>query len=500
MPYFPLTGYAPDAEPSTQGIVVDVDLMVPTLNGLKALPSDSDVGVGTAVSAIRSAKTLSSLADVKTVYGGSRDNLFTQTGTGWNEVSAATDSYSMPATARWVFDAFNLPGNERVLAAAPGQSMQFKSGATFVELTNGPRASYIAVTAGFLMTANFDAATTIGTSSTVYIAAPNRWYCCGINSTTNWDTSIATQATTGLLLDSPGPITGLHKLGSNFVIYKERSMYMGQYVGIPQVWRWHLLPGEGLGCSAHHAVVDIETAHIFPGFDNFYIFDGSRPTPIATNRVAEFFLSDLNHEHKSQMVGHHDRFNWLVYWFYPSINSADGVLDKFLCYNYRSDRWGGGTKTVEFIFEWITSGVTYDGLGSLYSTYADLPTASYDEAFAPAGTFKTGVIGTDNHLMTLEGPGSNSSMRTWDIGVDNKPMVLSRARPRFKTAPTAGTQTHIYQDVQGGDETTGNASTTLSNGSFDYVFSARWHALKHEYTGDMEVVGLDLEMMEDGEE
>ena len=59
MPYFPLTGYAPDAEPSTPGIVADVDLMVPTLNGLKALPSDSDVGVGTAVSAIRSAKTLS---------------------------------------------------------------------------------------------------------------------------------------------------------------------------------------------------------------------------------------------------------------------------------------------------------------------------------------------------------------------------------------------------------------------------------------------------------
>ena len=497
MPYFPITGYAPDAEPSTPGIIVDIDLMVPTLNGLRALPSDNDIGISTAPSAIRSAMSISNLADIKTVYGGSTNNLYTQTSELWNKVSSSDDVYSMPAASRWVFDAFNLPGDERVLAAAPGQPIQFKSGNLFQELTNGPRAAFIAVTAGFLMTANHEAKT-IGTSSTAYIAAPNRWYCAGINSTTSWDTSIATQATTGLLLDTPGGITGLHKLGGTFVIYKERSMYLAQYVGVPQVWRWNLIPGEGLGCPSHHAVVNIESAHIFPGLDNFYIFDGSRPRAIGTNRVSEFFLDDLHHEHKDQMIGHHDRLNSVVYWFYPSTASLAGALDKFLCYNYKSDRWGGGTKSIELIFEWVTPGVSYQDLGSFYDTYADLPTASYKKAFAANGTFKTSVIDLNHQLTTLDGTAGSSSMKTWDIGVDNISMLLSRARPRFKNAPATGSQAHIYQDVQGGAETTSNAATTLSHGSFDYVFGARWHALKHSYTGDVEVLGLDLDMTEDG--
>ena len=500
MSYFPIQGFAPAAEPTTPGIIVDIDLMVPTLTGLRALPSDSSTGLQTVGSAVRSAAVLSNLSDEQTVYVGTADNLFKQSTTGFAEISSSTNAYSLSGAARWVFAEFNLPGDDRALAAAHGQDIQFVTSGDFADLTGAPKAAFVAVTEGFLMAANIQTST-VGSSSTVYSAAPNRWYCAGINTTNVWDADIATQATTGLLLDTPGGIRALHKLGSFFIFYKERSMYIGRYVGSPQVWRMTLIPGDGLGAPSHHSVVDIETAHLFPGYDDFYLFDGTRPNPIGTNRVSEFFFNDLNAEHKSQIVGHHDRRNSLVYWSYPSTDSADGSLDKFICYNYRSDKWGGGTKSMQFIFEWTATGVTYDDLGALYSTYADLPTAPYDTAFASTTTLKTAVFVTNNRLSALEGsPANDCMMRTWDFGIDGAPTLLTRVRPRFKKAPLTGSQTHIYQDIEGGSEATNGPAATLSDGSFDFVFGGRWHAVRHNYTGDVEVSGIDIQMQQDGEE
>lgn len=60
--YIPISGYAPDAEPSTPGVLLDTEMMIPTLNGVAALPADADAGVAATPSAVASMVTLRDLA------------------------------------------------------------------------------------------------------------------------------------------------------------------------------------------------------------------------------------------------------------------------------------------------------------------------------------------------------------------------------------------------------------------------------------------------------
>lgn len=82
----------------------------------------------------------------------------------------------------------------------------------------------------------------------------------------------------------------------------------------PSTWR-------GLGAPSHYSVVNIETAHLFIGRDNVYMFDPSGPRPLADNRVAESLLADINVKHQNRLVGFQDRNTWRAYWFYPSVGS-----------------------------------------------------------------------------------------------------------------------------------------------------------------------------------
>jgi hypothetical protein len=246
-------------------------------------------------------------------------------------------------------------------------------------------------------------------------------------------------------------------------------------------------------------VVDIETAHLFIGNDNVYLYDGSRPVPIATNRVADYFFSNLRYAAKEHVVGFHDRTNWNVYWWYPSIfNGETTTLDRFIVYNYRSDKWGAGIKTIQFPFQYFEGGISYDSVGTFYATYDAIPAEPYDTLFASSGTGKFSFMDTSKKIQRLTAMSGSSSYVTGQFGVDGVTTLLSRIRPRFKANPDTGTQAHYYRNDIGETTTTSSAGTTLTRGAFDYVFGSRWHQVKHAYTGDTEVTGLDIEVTEDG--
>ena len=108
------------------------------------------------------------------------------------------------------------------------------------------------------------------------------------------------------------------------------------------------------------------------------------------------------------------------------------------------------------------------------------------------------IVDSNDKIQRLEGsPANASSMTTWDIGQDGTPTLVTRIRPRFKRSPTTGTQTYMYKDNLG-DTVTTSVQSTLFSGTFDHVESARWHRVKHNYTGDVEVTGVDIEIQGDG--
>ena len=504
MPFFKVKGFEPDADPTELGVLLLCDLMIPTLNGMKSLPQDVDADVDPVPSAVASIQafqltddSIRLIASTEGSASAATSNLYELSTSTWTDQKGAAGPYTATAESRWVFSQYR----DTIYAAQPGAQMQKSDSAAFTSVSGAPKALVIANVLDFVMAFNTDDTGLTGMG--VYGVSPDRWWCSAAGNpgggVDSWTADIATQATTGLLTDTPGAILGARKIGSDMAAFKNTSLYLGRYVGAPRVWDWRLVPGEGLGTWSHYGIVDVEgIGLLFIGYDNIYSFDGIRATPIGTNRVAQFLFDTMDIEKANNIVGFHHRQDWLVYWFFPSSNS--GALDRFLCYNYRSGTWGYGQKSVNFAFEYLEPGTSYDGLGTLFATYDNLPSAAYEVAFTSKSTLKPAVVGTDRLVNKLEGVGSDSSLKTSFLGTDATVTSMTRVRPRFKVAPATGEQDHLYTDVLGQVVTTSVAGITLQQGSFDYVHSARWHQLVHRYTGDMELLGFDVEAATDSQE
>lgn len=492
MPYIKVRGFAPDAEPNAEGILVEANNLVPTLNGMEALPGDVSVGVDTAPSAVRAITTLLKLDDTARTIAGSDNALYEVSTSAWNNVSqvssGTTLSYSMTANGRWTFAQYG----DRSIAAQKGTQIQESTSGDFADMTTAPQAAFVTVVLDFVLAFN--------TNDATYGDSPDRWRCCAVGNPDSWTPNVATQAATGRLLDEPGAIRGAQTLGSNVVVYKDRSMFLGEYVGPPDVFRFRRVVGHGLGAPSHYAIVGLESAQVFMAQDNFWLFDGTRPVAIGTNRVADFVFDDLDWANRNLVVGFHDTQNWRVFWWYPSLSSG-GTLDKYVCYNYRSDKWGFGEKTVAFAWEYFSTGMAYDDVGTFFATYDAIPTTgTYDDLFGTTGLPQPATVDVSANLSTMTGVGADSSLVSGDIGVDGSIQVLQRVRPRFKTVPTTGTQAHRFRDQLGGTATTSVATTTLTDGAFDHVFAARWHSLRQAYTGSMELLGWDVTIVPDSQE
>lgn len=284
------------------------------------------------------------------------------------------------------------------------------------------------------------------------------------------------------------------------VAYKDRSMYLGRYVGPPNIWEFDLIPGEA-GALSQESVVDIGTAenpkHIFMGFDDFYSYDGSQPIPLGSP-LKETVFAELNRSFSYAAMALHDRQNTLVYFYYPVASSTKP--DKCVVYNYRTGKWGRDDRTVEMVLEYIAAGITYDTLGDYYATYDDLPTLSYDAAFLSSGYPIPAVFDTSHILKTLDGAAGTGTITTGDYGSDDTVFFCSRVQPTFLTRPSVATMTNYSRMAIGDSLTTGVVTSMDSKGRFDITQSANWLRLSFSFVGNVEIPALRIDLQEDGSE
>src|SRR5690606_22888087 len=114
----------------------------------------------------------------------------------------------------------------------------------------------------------------LGTNDGTYGDQPDRWWCSALEDYTAWTPSIATQSATNRLYDTPGPITAGRRLGDYLAVFKKRAIYLGQYVGPDQIWRWPLIT-DRVGAISQEASVSLEEFVLFMGDDGFWVFDGA---------------------------------------------------------------------------------------------------------------------------------------------------------------------------------------------------------------------------------
>jgi hypothetical protein len=100
-------------------------------------------------------------------------------------------------------------------------------------------------------------------------------------------------------------------------------------------------------------------------------------------------------------------------------------------------------------------------------------------------------------MQTLSGVAGSSSLTTGEIGDDDQYLVLRKVRLRHSDAPTSASMTHSYAPNPGGTYTTGSTSS-VDDGKFDVLKSARWHRLRWDFTGDVEVSGYTVDVVPQG--
>jgi hypothetical protein len=466
--------FAPDLDQTQPGVLAEVTNMAPSPRGYAACPSAVSSGMSAMAAACVGAFQTVRLDGTTRFFAGTPTKMYEQVGTTWTDVSRAT-AYNASADSPWRFCQFG----DSTIAANSGDILQRATTGSFADISGAPHAALVDAAEGFVMVANTSTAT-------------DEWYCSAFRDETNWTTSVATQCAKGRLVDAPGPIIGLRALGSNFVAYKARSMFLGIYGGGAAVWDWQRIP-VSVGALSNESIVSVGNGHYFVGADDVWYFDGSRPMSIG-GPVRQWFYGRMNNTYAYKTKALHDRKNGLIYWFYAT---ADSTLDSALIYSYRYDRFGHMSLPIECCVETMTGGYTIDGMDALSATIDGLPDIPFDSPYWSASSAKLGIFDTSHVFKTLSGSAATSGITTGVYGDDAAFQNVSRVTPRMAQMPASATLTHQYADNLG-DAWATASSSALNYGKFDCLWSSRWHRFSLQFVGPCEITNYKIFATPDG--
>ena len=476
----PFAGFMPDADDHAQGVIVDCEMLLPSMRGFKGAPAL--VAQTNALSAAcRGATYVIKLDNTNRLFAGTQTKLYELSGVSWTDVSRV-GNYAGGADSAWRFAQF---GDVTIAANATDATQKSVTSGAFSDLAGAPRAYVIDTVAGFVMVGNYNDGSAVADG--VFWSAYLDY--------TDWTPDVATQCGNLRLLDTSGEVRALRKLGANVVAYKENSMYFGVNNGAPLLWGFNLI-SDSIGAISQEAVVSIETAHFFIGSNDIYMFDAARPISIGDG-IREWFFGDLNSAYAYRIRGAHDRLNALIYWYYPSASSS--TLDSCIVFNYKTRKWGRANRTIEACLEYISGNLTYAGFEATYGTYSGILALSYGSPFWTASSPIMAVFDGSHILNTLTGVSVSSSITTGAIGDDMQMTTLKRVQPRFINDADTGSMINYYRMTDGSSYTTDN-TVTMSENRFDVLRSARWHKVKTSYTGDVEVHGQSYLLVPSGVE
>jgi len=140
------------------------------------------------------------------------------------------------------------------------------------------------------------------------------------------------------LADTPGEIVDGLPLGDSFIIYKNDSIYIMNYVGTPYIFSFKLLTPT-IGCLTKNAVAEFEGGHFFMGNADFYLNNGQTIQPLLPDKLRRAVFDVINAGDTSNpswkkcfVVADHLHNEMLA--CYPSDNST--VVNKAVIWNWRT--------------------------------------------------------------------------------------------------------------------------------------------------------------------
>jgi hypothetical protein len=474
-----LLGFTPDLEDPTPGVITACDQFIPYETGMTAAPTNTTpTDVPALADDCQGAAVVTLLTGTRRVFAGTATKLYELEAGAWTDQTRTVGgNYSGGADTRWSFCQF---GNATLASNKTDTMQRSVSTGAFADIAGGsPKAEIIFSVSNFVMALNVNDGAD----------KQDGWHCCAAFDETDWTESVTTQSASGRLVSTPGILTAGLRLGEYAVAYKTNSIYLGQYVGPPAVWDWLLVPGGGAGCVGKEALCDIDGAHFFVGDDNIWIFDGSRPVPIASNTVRQWFFDNSSAANRFKTKCVFDRQNNRVWVFFPSTSSDS--CDRALVYHLLTKQWGLADRDIQAALQYVSSGATFDTWDDFGATFDTLPDISFDSQYWLAGGSALSVFNTSNQLQTVTGAATSSTFTTGDAGDDDGRSLLTQVRLRYSAGmkPTTASATFFYKDNSGDAYTTGD-TVSEQEGKFDTFQDARWHKAQFNFTGDVDVTHI----------
>lgn len=468
---FPLIGFAPDADQTTPGLLSDCQNLIPALIGMEGAPEPvAPSGIPPLPAACRGTAVVYKLNNTRRIFAATTSGIYELLSGAWVDQSRV-GGYTGSADARWSFAQFG----DSTLMANGTQKIQRSTDGVFADIASAPAAEIIFSVNSFVMALNTGVST-------------DQWHCCAVFDDTDWAESLTTQAASGRLVASPGHLTAGARLGEYAIAYKERAMFLGQYVGTPVVWDWTQVAGGDAGCVGKHALCDIGGVHFFVGPDNFWLFDGTRPIPLGDGSVRRWFVEKASADYLYKTTCVFDRENNRVWIFYPKAGSTE--CDGVLVYHVQTKQWGRADRSVQAALMHVTPGVTMDTWDSFGGSYDSLPNVGFDSPFWSAGARVLSFFDSANQLQSYTGLSTGSSLTSGEVGDDEAVSRLQQIRLRYGAAPASATAQTLHSASSGGTFAPG-PSGNMNDGKFDVLRAARWHKATVNFTGPVRVTHIN---------
>ena len=469
-----------------------VDNVLPLAKGYKSLAGFQALsGTGLTGSALGLFTSFS--ASGSTNYAGDATKLYQMDSSLVFQDKSKAGGYNNSTTENardfWAFTQF---GSNIIATNFADNIQKFEEGvdSAFSDLVS-LKAKYIAVIRDFVV------AGYTTESSTTY---NQRVKWSGINDSSTWTPSQATQSGFQDIVGSHGNIQAIVGGESAGVIFMEKAIYRMEYVGTPLIFQFNKI-ADNIGAFAPKSVASYGNMVFFLAQDGFYkLTGGQQLTPIGNGKVDNFFFDDLssNLDGISSAV---DPNNSIVVWSYRGSGATGTSNNKLLIYNYAVDKWSTGSgQDLQFVAsasqEAFNTLESLDVLGDL----DNLP-RSLDSYFYREGVVGLAGFNSANKFGKFIANSLSATVDTTEFeGAKGKRSTLINCRPIVDgTTNTSVTITPITRQSQLDTTTTGSAVSTNDTGTCPLRSTSRYHRIRVSVTGNFNTMsGVDIEARPEG--
>lgn len=391
----------------------------------------------------------------------------------WTDVSkAGSPAYATGTEDRWYWTTFGniviaANGNAKLQAYTMGTSTDF------ADLdTTAPVAKYVATVRGFVFAGNIS-------------GYPSRVQWSPLEDPAgDWSSSATTQADYQDIYGDTqvGQVTQV--VGGEYAtIFMENGIFRGTYVGGDLIFTFDQVV-RGNGTTAPGSVASYGEKIFFLGSDGFYVMDGGGvPVPIGQG-LDRTFLNDVYESEYWRISSAIDPRNSLYIVAYPTTGS---VLDKFLIYNWRANRWTEVTGSVdlETLFTFYSEGYTLETIDALIGNpdtgpYADV---SVDSALFAGGKPSLAAVDSSHQAVLFNGAALTAIVETGEAQLaPGQKTLVTKLIPMVEGSGTIQAQIGYRNSLQSAVSYT-DAATVNSEGEACLFNSARYQRARLTLSG-----------------